>query len=104
MKSRGIVTLLLLLSLLTLNSTAQQQQPGKPADLSYYQWYGKRFDWILDLWSRNPAHRDSIPLFMREIGTGKDTFLVLHGGWGAEHSYLLDALLPLADKSTFYIL
>lgn len=30
-------------------------------------------------------------LFVQEYGTGPDTVVVLHGGWGAEHSYLLDA-------------
>lgn len=34
-------------------------------------------------------------LFVQEYGAGRDTILVLHGGWGAEHSYLLDAFRGL---------
>jgi pimeloyl-ACP methyl ester carboxylesterase len=30
-------------------------------------------------------------LFVQEYGKGRDTIIVLHGGFGAEHSYLLDA-------------
>lgn len=29
-------------------------------------------------------------LFVQEYGGGPDTVVVLHGGWGAEHGYLLD--------------
>ncbi|HPJ12794.1 MAG TPA: alpha/beta hydrolase [Caldisericia bacterium] len=36
-------------------------------------------------------------IFVREIGTG-ETFVVLHGGWGAEHSYLLDPLIPFKNQ------
>lgn len=41
--------------------------------------------------------RDGVSLFVREFGTG-DTITVLHGGWGAEHSYLIDAFAPLANE------
>jgi len=43
---------------------------------------------------------DGISLFVREFGVG-DTILVLHGGWGAEHSYLIKAFAPLGDKYHF---
>lgn len=32
-----------------------------------------------------------------------DTVVVLHGGFGAEHSYLIDPLLPLADRYRFVL-
>ena len=65
-------------------------------DLYHYQWYGKRFDYVLGIDNKNLS-TENVPLFIREIGISKrDTFLVLHGGFGAEHSYLLDALLPIA--------
>ncbi|MGD0037307.1 MAG: alpha/beta hydrolase [Bacteroidota bacterium] len=76
-----------------------QEKSGK--DYSCYMWYGKRFDWILDLYSKNPNQKEHVPLFIREIGEGKDTILVIHGGFGMEHSYMMDALLPLADKVHF---
>lgn len=43
---------------------------------------------------------DGVNLYMFEFGKG-DTVLVLHGGWGAEHSYLTDAFLPLAGSFHF---
>jgi proline-specific peptidase len=36
-------------------------------------------------------------LYVLEFGKG-DTIVVVHGGFGAEHSYLLGAVRPLADK------
>lgn len=32
-----------------------------------------------------------VELYVKEIGVGDDTFVVLHGGFGAEYSYLIDA-------------
>jgi pimeloyl-ACP methyl ester carboxylesterase len=37
-------------------------------------------------------------LFVQEFGRGRDTVVVLHGGWGAEHSYLFDALRGLDTR------
>ena len=41
---------------------------------------------------------DGCSVFVQEYGRGKDTIVVLHGGWGAEHSYLLNAMAGLEDK------
>ncbi|MBB4080945.1 pimeloyl-ACP methyl ester carboxylesterase [Lewinella aquimaris] len=41
---------------------------------------------------------DGHQMFVYEVGQGPDTIVVLHGGWGAEHSYLLEPLAPLADR------
>jgi proline iminopeptidase len=41
-------------------------------------------------------------LFMKSFGVG-DTVLVLHGGFGAEHSYLLEMVEPLADDFHFVL-
>ncbi len=43
---------------------------------------------------------DGSRLFVREFGDG-DTVVILHGGFGAEHSYLINPFLPLADKYHF---
>lgn len=43
---------------------------------------------------------DKINLFIYEFGKG-DTVVVLHGGFGAEHSYMIDALKPLRKKFHF---
>lgn len=40
-------------------------------------------------------------LYIFEIGTGKDSILVLHGGFGAEHSYLLPAFKNMYNKYHF---
>jgi len=56
------------------------------------QWY----DWT-------PDH---VRLFVYEFGHARapgDTVIVLHGGWGAEHSYLLDAVAPLAGRYRFVL-
>jgi pimeloyl-ACP methyl ester carboxylesterase len=49
---------------------------------------------------------DGVRLYVTELGhavaTG-DTVIVLHGGWGAEHSYLLEAVQPLADRYHFVL-
>jgi proline iminopeptidase len=37
-------------------------------------------------WDKDPQ------LFVYEFGTGKDTVVMLHGGWGGEHGLLLDAV------------
>jgi proline iminopeptidase len=37
-------------------------------------------------------------LFVQEYGHGRDTAIVLHGGWGAEHSYLLEAFRGLDER------
>jgi proline-specific peptidase len=44
--------------------------------------------------------KDGTSLFAREFGTG-DTITILHGGWGAEHSYLIEAFAPFANKYHF---
>jgi len=53
------------------------------------QWY---------LWTE-----DDTRLFVAEGGQG-DSIIVIHGGWGAEYSYLVPALKPLFDQFhfTFY--
>ena len=49
---------------------------------------------------------DSVSLYVVEVGRAEaagDTVLVLHGGFGADHSYLFDAVLPLADGRRFVL-
>jgi proline iminopeptidase len=71
---------------------------SREAAQDHYGLFGSRFDWILDAYSKNPESAGNVRLFIREVGKGNATYLVIHGGFGAEHSYLLDALLPIADK------
>ena len=49
---------------------------------------------------------DGVTLYVVEVGRAEaagDTVLVLHGGFGADHSYLFDAVLPLADGRRFVL-
>jgi proline-specific peptidase len=45
-------------------------------------------------------NNDKSRIFVREFGDG-DTVIILHGGWGAEHSYLIPPFLKLAHKYHF---
>lgn len=45
----------------------------------------------------------SCRLFVQEFGTGADTVVVLHGGFGAEHSYMLEAFQGLDSEYHFII-
>jgi len=40
---------------------------------------------------------DDCTLYVKEVGQG-EPLVVLHGGWGAEHSYLLDAFAGLENE------
>lgn len=60
-----------------------------PAPAQYATW-DTRDEWYLD------AGNDC-RLYVTEYGVG-DTLVVVHGGWGAEHSYLLDAFAGLEDR------
>mgnify|MGYP003639418779 FL=1 len=48
---------------------------------------------------------DGVSLYVLEIGNKKaeNTYIVLHGGFGAEHSYLIDPLLPHSNKNRFIL-
>lgn len=54
-------------------------------------------DWFLSTgnWQQDPQ------LYIREFGTGKDTLLMLHGGWGGDHAGFLDAVADLAKEFHF---
>ncbi len=54
---------------------------------------GKNEEWYL-------YTPDKLNLYINEFGKG-DTVIVLHGGFGAEHSYLIDAIKPVQNKFHF---
>jgi proline iminopeptidase len=41
---------------------------------------------------------DGCRLFVQEFGRGKDTIIALHGGFGADHSYIIPAFKGLEDR------
>jgi len=55
-------------------------------DKNYSEWY---------------LQQDDADIFVKEIGHGKDTVIVVHGGFGANHDYMLDAVEGLQDKFRF---
>lgn len=57
-------------------------------DKNYAEWY---------------LQRNDVEIFVKEIGTGKDTVLVVHGGFGANHDYMLDAISGLHDQFRFIL-
>lgn len=48
---------------------------------------------------------DGINLYLLELGnkSSENTYIVLHGGFGAEHSYLINPLLQHSDKNHFIL-
>ena len=46
---------------------------------------------------------DSLDLYVKEVGTGKDTVIIVHGGFGANHDYMLDAISGLENQFHFIL-
>jgi proline iminopeptidase len=91
--SRPIVTMALLMTvvgLLPAHAAGHKERP--PRDT-----LPRQFDWFLSAgdWQKDPQ------LYVREFGTGDKTVVVLHGGWGAEHSGLVDAMRDLEREYHF---
>ncbi|MBN8642920.1 MAG: alpha/beta hydrolase [Flavobacteriales bacterium] len=57
-------------------------------DKNYSEWY---------------LQREDVQIFVKEIGTGKDTLIVLHGGFGANHDYMIDAVKGLEEKYRIFL-
>lgn len=47
--------------------------------------------------------KDSLDIYVKEVGTGQDTVIVLHGGFGANHLYMLDAIAGLENQFHFVL-
>jgi proline iminopeptidase len=56
-------------------------------------------DWFLSTgnWQNDPQ------LYVCEFGTGRDTVIMLHGGWGGDHSGFIAALAGLANQFHFIL-
>ena len=57
-------------------------------DKNYSEWY---------------LQREDVQIFVKEIGNGKDTLIVLHGGFGANHDYMIDAVKGLGKKYRIFL-
>ncbi len=60
----------------------------------YTEWYLSSPD------SLDPYDQD---IYVKELGKGKDTVIVIHGGFGANHDYMLDAIAGLEDDFHFVL-
>ena len=55
-------------------------------------------------WFLATGNGDNDPrIFVRTIGTGPDTVILLHGGWGGEHRSLIHTTRGLEDVYTFIL-
>jgi proline iminopeptidase len=88
---RGAVlpTVLMLFSLNTvpLHAQSDKSESRGNRDVGSEEWYLRTED-------------KAAELYVREVGQG-DPVVVLHGGWGAEHSYLLNAIKGLETRFRF---
>ena len=80
-----ISTIVILLGCTLIVACAKQHDTR---EMAVQEWY---------LWTD-----DGVRHYVAEIGHGP-TVVVLHGGWGAEHSYLLDLVKPLGDRIEFVL-
>ncbi|WP_299112350.1 alpha/beta hydrolase [uncultured Winogradskyella sp.] len=57
---------------------------------------------IIDQWFLSTGDWENDPqIYVREVGTGTEPVIMLHGGWGAEHSGLVEAISGLKDEFRF---
>ncbi|MEW7290509.1 alpha/beta fold hydrolase [Aquimarina sp. 2304DJ70-9] len=60
------------------------------------------YEKIIDQWFLSTGDWDKDPqIYVREIGTGAKPVIMLHGGWGAEHSGLTKAITGLQNEFRF---
>ncbi|RFS16288.1 alpha/beta fold hydrolase [Emticicia sp. C21] len=77
------IVLILYIGFLSTNLFAQQMSAST--------------DWFL----RTGNSQNSPLIYVKEMGIGKDTIVMLHGGWGGSHDELVDAVRNLSDKFHF---
>ena len=88
---------LLVLATLLVLDTALHGQSGLPGTSRPAAPLPQMTDWFLSTgdWQNDPQ------LYVREFGRGSERVVMLHGGWGAEHSGLIEAVRPLEHRYRF---
>ena len=81
------VLMLLLLNSVPLHAESDRSGSSGDREVASEEWY-------------LPTEDKAAQLYVREVGQG-DPVVVLHGGWGAEHSYLLKAIKGLETQFRF---
>ena len=69
-----------------------QAQKGKAKNLGISEWMLSTGDW-----------QNDPKIYVRTIGRGPDTVVVLHGGWGGEHRQMIDVTRGLEEKYFFVL-
>ncbi|MEL6483815.1 MAG: alpha/beta hydrolase [Bacteroidota bacterium] len=90
--SLWVCMMLLMVSCPERTDLSEQRNEGhaKPEGPLLKTWFLSTGDWETD-----PK------LFVREFGTGRDTVIMVHGGWGGEHKGMFDAVQSLEDDFHF---
>ncbi|PKD21772.1 hypothetical protein APR41_01985 [Salegentibacter salinarum] len=57
-------------------------------DRNYSEWY---------------LQREDVEIYVKEIGSGKNKLIVIHGGDGANQDYMMDAIKGLDNKFHFVL-
>ncbi len=76
MKGKSFLIIIAYFTMLSLNAQ----------DKNYEEWYLRT--------------NDNQRIFVKELGTGRDTIIVIHGGFGANHDYMTDIVKGL--ENTFH--
>jgi proline iminopeptidase len=92
MRTRSMMVLAAVWAASLLPAHSQPRQPAAQPLPPQSDWFLATGDW----------HRDP-QLFVREFGEGTETVIALHGGWGAEHSGLVDAVRHLGKEYHFVL-
>jgi pimeloyl-ACP methyl ester carboxylesterase len=89
LRSSAVVALAALVAARAPRASAQAPATAYPgADPGADEWY-------------MPTADKKVSIYVRELGTGSDTVVVVHGGFGVDHSYLLPAVRGLESSAHF---
>lgn len=96
--TRTILTALSCL-LCTITTHSQDRNKVQTGPHIQYERLPPMKDWFLSTgdWENSPQ------LYVSEIGSGQDTVVMLHGGWGGEHSGLIEAVKDLLSQYHFVL-
>lgn len=98
MKKMAIKSFLASVCLLLFSCAEESEKVGQKNGSDNPYIGGAMKTWFLSTgdWGDDPQ------IFVREFGTGKDTVVLLHGGWGAEHSGMIDMVRGMEGEYKFF--
>lgn len=95
---RASLRLLILLFYCLFARPGQSQHPQNQPDPARQH---KPLPGLKDWFLTTGDGKGSPQLYVREFGSGQDTIVMLHGGWGGEHGDFLEAVRPLEARYHF---